>query len=528
MKRVFAVLLIVAAASGLRLSRLGNRPVHHDEANQAVRCGALLEDGTYTYDPVDHHGPSLYYLTLPLALLRDGRCLAETDAVTFRLLPALLGVGLVILPLLMGDVFGRRAMLLSALLGATSPALVYYSRFYIQETLLVFFAVAFLCCLWRAIRTHRLSWAVGAGIGLGMMHATKETFIVVVGAMAGAALIVAVWGGHSPRRISLRWWRRCSAAIVIPAVIVSTLLYSSFLNNPTGVLDAVRAYGRQAWRGTSAVDHGRPWYEYLRILLWWQSGRGPVWSEVLIVLLALVGGLKLLAGNGKGEMRLWGRFFALYTVLLVVVLSAIPYKTPWNMLIFLQAFTIRAGVGGASVLNALSRRGLVWIGVVLIAAGVGDLGRQAWRASFVMEADPANPYAYSQTSRDFVGLVKRVEGIAETHPAGKAMRIDVITDPTDAWPLPWYLRAFTRVGYFSPDHVPPQIDLPVIVTAPPLTSELERYVGEQYVTELYELRPGTFLLLAVRQDLWAEYLGRRNKRGVEPGEPIGEALMEPR
>ena len=46
------------------------RPMHHDEANQAVRFGRLLETGEYRYDRRDHHGPTLYYLTLPVAWLR--------------------------------------------------------------------------------------------------------------------------------------------------------------------------------------------------------------------------------------------------------------------------------------------------------------------------------------------------------------------------------------------------------------------------------------------------------------------------
>ena len=44
------------------------RPMHGDEANQAVRTGMLLETGRYDYDPQDHHGPSLYWLTLPVAV----------------------------------------------------------------------------------------------------------------------------------------------------------------------------------------------------------------------------------------------------------------------------------------------------------------------------------------------------------------------------------------------------------------------------------------------------------------------------
>ena len=59
------VAIALTAGLALRLARLDVRPMHHDEANQAVKFGALLERGEYRYDAHDHHGPTLYYLSLP-------------------------------------------------------------------------------------------------------------------------------------------------------------------------------------------------------------------------------------------------------------------------------------------------------------------------------------------------------------------------------------------------------------------------------------------------------------------------------
>ena len=60
--------IALAAGLALRLARLDVRPMHHDEANQAVKFGALLEHGEYRYDAYDHHGPTLYFLTLPVGV----------------------------------------------------------------------------------------------------------------------------------------------------------------------------------------------------------------------------------------------------------------------------------------------------------------------------------------------------------------------------------------------------------------------------------------------------------------------------
>ena len=78
------VAIALAAGLFLRFGRLDTRPMHHDEANQAVKFGTLLETGQYHYDFRDHHGPTLYYLTLPAAWLRGQHTLASLDEQTLR------------------------------------------------------------------------------------------------------------------------------------------------------------------------------------------------------------------------------------------------------------------------------------------------------------------------------------------------------------------------------------------------------------------------------------------------------------
>ena len=64
---IYGVLILAAAGGALafRLPRLADRPMHTDEAVQAAKFGELLDEGQYRYDPVEYHGPTLYYLTLP-------------------------------------------------------------------------------------------------------------------------------------------------------------------------------------------------------------------------------------------------------------------------------------------------------------------------------------------------------------------------------------------------------------------------------------------------------------------------------
>ncbi|MGZ5498675.1 MAG: hypothetical protein ACXWHI_08130, partial [Candidatus Aminicenantales bacterium] len=153
-KKAFRGLFLCAVLGALafRVARLDLRPMHADEANQAVKFGDLLERGEYRFDPQDHHGPTLYYLTLPAAWAARAATLAELDERVLRLVPALFGAALLLVLLLFSGGLAREAALAAATLAAVSPALTYFSRFYIQETLLVFFLAALFGSGWRYAR----------------------------------------------------------------------------------------------------------------------------------------------------------------------------------------------------------------------------------------------------------------------------------------------------------------------------------------------------------------------------------------
>ena len=140
-ERVFQALIIVAAIIGLslRLPRLELRPLHTDEAVQAVKTGELLNSGRYVYDPHEFHGPTLQYISLPVVWVFGGDYLQATER-AYRLVPAFFGTGLILLSLGFGRLIGWQAAAVAAALTAVSPAMTYYSRYYIHEMLLVVFS----------------------------------------------------------------------------------------------------------------------------------------------------------------------------------------------------------------------------------------------------------------------------------------------------------------------------------------------------------------------------------------------------
>ena len=473
------LILVTAGAALLRLADLGNRPMHCDEANQAVRFGRLLELGQYNYDPEEHHGPSLYYLTLPIAWLAGAEKLTEVTEVQLRLLPAIFGIALVGLVWLLRDQLGYAAALWAALLTAVSPAMVFYSRYYVQEMLLVTFTFGTIAILCRQTSqtTKRgpgpllVVWVVGAC--LGMMHASKETCVIAIAAMAGAGVVAL----GDPRRVS---WKRLGlwgAVTLLVAVSLSALLFSSFFRSGQDVVESYTTYSHYLARASgegSAGPHDYPWHHYFERLFWWQRDGGPVWTEMSIGVLALVGLAAGVLGKGLKQESLFAvRFLGVYTVLMTVIYSALPYKTPWCALGMLHGMILLAGIGAAVLVRLMPHWTLKGACAVLILAAAGHLAWQAHRASFTAYEDPTNPYVYAHTTSDIPRLVNRIEQIASVHPDGRAMHVQVICPEGDCWPLPWYLRHFSRVGWF--DHVPRSLPAPLIITQPIMGSKVLNY-----------------------------------------------------
>jgi len=507
------MLILIAAAGALafRLPRLDQRPMHGDEAVQAVKSGILSSEGHYCYDANEYHGPTLYYFTLPAIWLQTGGDLSRTTDATFRIIPVLFGVGLVLLLLLVGDGLGRPAAVCAAILTAISPAMVYYSRYYIQEMLLVFFTFAVIAFGWRSVRSRRIGWALLAGASLGLMHATKETCIIALGSMAVALILMVAWAKRrkgKPLRGEGSLNRIHVLAAAILAVAVSALFFSSFLANPYGPLDSIRSYVNYLTKAGNRSIHIHPWYYYLQMLLYTKYAPGPWWSEGFILALAVVGFIvAMLKKNDTGGSVWFLRFIAIYTLVMTVAYSVIPYKTPWCLTNFLQGMILLAGVGAVAIVKRVPTLPAKVIACILLAAGAWQLGGQAYRGTFRFYADQRNPYVYAHPNTDVFNLIRRVEELAEVHPKGEDILIKVIAPGSDYWPIPWYLRRFKNVGYWN--EVPDDPDAPIIIASTQVEPALKEKLQDEYQVNYYGLRPKVFLLLYVRQDLWDAFLKQR-------------------
>lgn len=487
--------------------------MHADESVHAARFRGLWQHGQYIYDPNEFHGPTLPYATLPAAWIAAPASFAETTEAMYRVVPVLFGVGLVLLLWPLGDGLGKPAAVCAGVLTAISPAMVFYSRYYIHETLLVFFTLAAVGTGWRYVRTGKLGWCLAAGGCLGLMQATKETSVLVYASMAVALGISWFWmrrfdENSRRQRPAMPYWHFALAAAI--AIATATVLLSSFFTNPEGPLHGVLTYAIWLRRAGGESPQTHPWYYFLEILTYWRVGGGPRWSEGPILALAAVGLLAALTPSRvfpPGASRPFVRWTGFYTLLLMIAYSAIPYKTPWCVLGMLQGMILLAGVGAVALTRIVSA--WPWKGIVAIVlfAAAGQLGWQAYRASYVFDADPRNPYAYVHTLPDVKRLARDVEELAKASPDGREMPIQVIWHDRYYWPLPWYLRRFDRVEPW--DHVPKVPAAPVVISSAELDAPLsEKLEATHLMTGYYGVRPGVLAQLWVRMDLWEAHLKR--------------------
>jgi len=542
---VAGLFLLTAAALAIRLPRLAQRPMHGDEANQAVKAGILLETGQYRYDPVEHHGPSLYWLTLPSFWLHGRDTFADTSETDYRIVPVVFGVGLILLLWLVADGLGRGAAVFAGLWTAISPAFVFYSRYYIQETLLVFFTLAALAAGWRYVRSQRILWAILCGASVGMMHATKETWILAAAAAGLGAAMSLAWtrwreGDWLVDRAAWRAWLLGGLVVAgLVAGFVTLVLYSSFGRNPRGPLDSLLAYSVYLRRGSESGIHSHPWYYYLELLFAFRPARGFFWSEGLIAGLALVGMLASLSRRALPEpQRYFCRFLTFYTLALTAVYASVSYKTPWCLLSFFHGMVLLAGIGAwhllrlawlprwrrASETAAASRsaagRRYPWLRLafalavtVFLAAGLGHLGRQCYMLNFRLAADQRNPYVYAHTSGDVKNLARAFERLARASPAEAPLTVHVVT-PENYWPLPWYLRHIPvdRVGYWqdAARWIREAAAGPApgaIILTPDVQPQIDAALPAAYNQQMmFGLRPNVLLHVYVRDDLWERFL----------------------
>ena len=430
-----AALAVVAVAIFLRCQDLSLRPFHHDEGVNGFFLTRLVREGAYKYDPSNYHGPSLYFLTLPLVAI-----LGLSDA-ALRGTTAVFGILTVYALWRLLARSSRPMALAAAALLATSTGAVFFSRYFIHETLFVAFTLFAICA--SPSRDGRERWRFAAtGLALGLLFATKETAFVSAGAVIAGA-VVAAWlvQGTTPVALvrGIRPFALEHAGELLHGVLAfagsAGLLYSSFFQNPQGILDAFRTFA--FWTKTAVRDHENPWYQHVS----WLHEADPV-----LIYLGFAGILLALALR-RSFVAVMASVWAL---LLFGAYAVVKYKTPWLGLNMLLPLAITAGylVSEIAALSFLGGRlSLRPLAITLTLFAAGFSFTKSWALETKNYDDETHPYLYAHTQRSFIPFVHLIEERAKALGTGTETGIAVFAP--ENWPLAWYLRDYKKTGYWG-------------------------------------------------------------------------------
>ena len=476
---------IVLAGLILRLYELPLKPLHHDEGVNGYFLLGLFRNGFYRYDPANYHGPSLYYFALITSSVNNlifGVEGPTTNAI--RAVPALFGIGCVALVLALRQRLGWLGTLAAAAFVAISPGMVYVSRDFIHEMLLLFFTLSMVVCGMWFWDTGRPRHLMLASVAAALMFATKETAVISGLALACGLVLAAVRAPSQCVAKAKHWgaWPHLIFLLLLAVVLFfagSFLLFSSFFGNSHGIHDAFATFSY--WGRTGITRQTAPWYTYVEWL--WRD-------EAVILLLGLLG-----AVVGVVKRNRFITFTVTWAFSLLLGYSILPYKTPWILIDILLPLCLAAGyltqqlwdTRAFLVGNAWAR--YVSLGLILISLGFCAY-RSLW-LNFFHYDDWRSAYPYVQTFRGFAGLASRVDRFATTSGSGVATSI-VVTAP-EYWPLPWYLKDYRNVGYFG--RIVPT-EAPVVIGSGRQERQLALLLGTRYrLASRYPLRPGVDLVL---------------------------------
>ncbi|HEY6013358.1 MAG TPA: flippase activity-associated protein Agl23 [Candidatus Limnocylindrales bacterium] len=506
-----AALVILLVAAAIRLPELALNPFHHDEGVNGFFTTNLVRDGTYTYDPANYHGPTLYYFALVSEILFG----LTTEAM--RLVPALFGILLVALVFPLRRYLGPVVTLTAAALLALSPAEVYVSRYFIHEMLVASLSLALVVAAIFYLDRREPRFLLAGAVAAALLFATKETGIITVAVLLIAVVIAHVYVGlrHPqprqgrrerpvPRRQSV-WidgveyraatdsrpgggntpiWQSgiptehvAGAAVIF--LVIYVLLYSSFFTNfPKGLTDSLATFTIWAQHGESTQV--QPFTRYLEWMI-------PL--DLPILLLGVAGGL-IVAIRARDRLSVT---IGLWAAGITTAYSLIQYKTPWIVVNMLIPLALLAGLAIAE----LWRSRLRVAAPVLVVVALAVSGYQAVDLNFNRYDDQTEAYVYVHSTRDMLSLIDEIEATAARAGTGKETGIVFVTP--DYWPLPWYFRDYPRAGFFGQI-----VDTQEAMIVANVTQEAElapKLAGRYDLVRQYNLRPGVDLALYVRTDI---------------------------
>jgi uncharacterized protein (TIGR03663 family) len=525
---------IILFALILRLIWLGLKPAHFDEGVNGWFVDSMTRQGYYHYDPTNFHGPFHFYV-LFLAQTLLGR-----EIWVLRLPLALVSTGCVAMVLAYRCYFQTRVCQIAALAMAISPAMVFYGRYAIHESWLLFFLLLTVwggAGLWRFGKRKHL-WA--AAMGLTGMILTKETYLIHVVALVLAVpcLLFYEKASHSTRFPFAGW--KFGKIEVLKAALVSAALIvffytGAFLDWPSwkapasgprgglaGLYETFGAWiqtgvGKDASGNEHLTGHEKPWHYWLQLMAGVECEKDaphPIFRKTIASELpALIGLLVSLALLWPRTNRL-GRYLAVYGLGALIGYSLVPYKTPWCIIVLAWPFYFVFGLAVMRFAQKVDR----WVAGGLTLVLFAFTLHATWQLNFHHFADEYEPYVYVQTREDINKLLDPLQALVKRDPRNRYITGHILVP--EQHPFYWLLADYPKIEMSTVDPLPDPIDADILLVDDPLVDSVEEVLRFNYFKTPLKVRgkSAESATLYLRQSAFGVVFPGRTPE-FEPGKP---------
>jgi uncharacterized protein (TIGR03663 family) len=429
---------VLLAAVLFRFAALSLKPPHGDEGVNGHFVILMWQNGYFSYDPTNYHGPLLFNL------FQISEKIFGFGVHSFRIVTASFSLLTVWLVLQSREVLGRYASYFAALALALSPGMIFFGRSGIHEPAYVFFQVLWIIGFMKLReRMDRpgLQWFL---LGLVGCFLLKETFVIL-----GASLLLA-WGwteasprilgvagktvGSPPKGLSPGFTKPFLLKMIFLTVFVWLAFFTGFFQHWKGASDSFVALMPWLKTGVGGAGHNKPFSHWLSLFGKYE------WVGAVGIAGAFIGVVS----------RSWKlRFLSFLALLNGLIYSWIPYKTPWCMISILWPFVLVAGIWIEFIFDKFpARYSPVFLSSMAVAAVlVGRSAVAAYTLNFVHYAD-TSPYVYVQVKNDYKVLEAVVQKKIRSAPDARNMIVQSCLN--ESWPLPWFFSRFPNYRYGGP------------------------------------------------------------------------------
>ena len=479
--------------------------MHGDEAINAYKLSDLVKTGKFDFDPNDHHGPAFFYFGYLISSIFNLSTINSFDEIFLRSIISFASIFIIVTIFPLHRFLDKEVFYTSLLILCISPSLFYFSRYFIHETLMLLFSISTIVFGFKYFKTKKNIWLYTSSVLIGLMLSTKETWPIFILAILGSSFIIIKQDGL---KLNLSVKKSLKAFAII--FMTCFLFYSDFFRDIENSTDFFATFRIYFEKGSFEQIHRHPWYYYLKIFYTFND-----WSHLGESVLFLIFNFSylLIIKNNKSIIL---RFLFWYTVILFILFSAIPYKTPWNAINIIPGVII---VSSATIFCTFKKLKRPRIGIVFYFFIFSLLVLQTYSYNWENESHFSNPYVYAHPTKDVFQINKIVNEISRLNYENISLSIFVIAKEHDYWPLPWYLRNCKNVGYW--DNIPKSIkSASIILVSPDFEDDLvdkfykNNAPGESvlliplFETSLY-LRPELQINGYIRKDI-LDYYSQKN------------------